>query len=129
MKKEEFNKHPKVQECNKDENKYLIVRVAVAKSALKAIDEDDEDPQIVSLMDSILCRIILGEEDGVIAGKSFAELAGTGLFMPMDDIEAMCKKTREKCQKQLLGLQIAYDSLQEYNCSAEAALSQIAMLL
>ena len=117
-----------VRECIREEDKFQTVRKVVALCVLKTIDEDD-NPQMVELMDSILCRIILGEKDEVIAGKSFAELAMMGLFMPKDDLEAMCRKTRERCQKQILGLQIAIDSLQEYDCSAEDALSQIAMLL
>lgn len=117
-----------VRECIREEDKFQTVRKVVALCVLKTIDEDD-NPQMVELMDSILCRIIFGEKDEVIAGKSFAELAMMGLFMPKDDLEAMCRKTRERCQKQILGLQIAIDSLQEYDCSAEDALSQIAMLL
>ncbi len=47
----------------------------------------------------------------------------------MDDIKKMCKDTREKCKKQLFGLQIAINSLREYHCGAEDALTQIAMFL
>ena len=48
---------------------------------------------------------------------------------PDEDKVKEWEETREKCKKQLFGLQIAMNSLREYHCSAEEALSQIAMFL
>ncbi len=39
------------------------------------------------------------------------------------------KATREKCKKQVFGLQIAFNNLREYSCSAEDALYQIQLFL
>ena len=39
------------------------------------------------------------------------------------------KATREKCKKQFFGLQIAFNNLREYSCSAEDALYQIQLFL
>jgi hypothetical protein len=80
-------------------------------------------------MGTILLGISSEESDDAIAGRAFAQLALSGFMLPMEDIKKMCKDTREKCKKQLFGLQIAMNSLQEYHCSAEDALTQIAMFL
>lgn len=112
-----------------DNDNYCIVLNEVSKSALKAIGLDNEDEQSINLMGIILVGISSEESDDVIAGRAFAQLAMTGFMLPMEEIKEMCRKTREKCKKQLLGLQIAFNSLREYNCSALDALSQIEMFL
>lgn len=112
-----------------DEDEYDIVLDEVSRSALKAIGLDNEDEQSISLMGAILIGISSEESDDAIAGRAFAQLAMSGFMLPMEDIKEMCRKTRENCKKQLFGLQIAFNSLREYNCSALDALSQIEMFL
>lgn len=80
-------------------------------------------------MGTILLGISSDESEEAITGRAFAQLALSGFMLPMDDIKKICKDTREKCKKQLFGLQIAINSLREYHCSAEDALTQIAMFL
>ena len=112
-----------------DEDEYVIVLDEVSKSALKAIGLDNEDEQSINLMGAILIGISSEESDEAIAGRAFAQLAMSGFMLPMEDIKDMCRKTRENCKKQLFGLQIAFNSLREYNCSALDALSQIEIFL
>lgn len=112
-----------------DEDEYDIVLDEVSRSALKAIGLDNEDEQSINLMGAILIGISSEESDEAIAGRAFAQLAMSGFMFPMEDIKDMCRKTRENCKKQLFGLQIAFNSLREYNCSALDALSQIEMFL
>ena len=106
-----------------------IVLNEVSKSALIAIGFDNEDENSIKLMGTILIGISSEESDDAIAGRAFGQLAMSGFMLPMEDIKEMCRKTREKCKKQLFGLQIAMNSLREYHCSAEDALTQIAMFL
>ncbi len=106
-----------------------IVLNEVSKSALIAIGFDNEDENSIKLMGTILIGISSEDSDDAIAGRAFGQLAMSGFMLPMEDIKEMCRKTREKCKKQLFGLQIAMNSLQEYHCSAEDALTQIAMFL
>ena len=117
------------EEDDEDNDEYNVVLDEISKSALTAIGFDNEDSQSVGLMGTILLGIISEESDDAIAGRAFAQLALSGFMLPMEDIKKMCKDTREKCKKQLFGLQIAMNSLQEYHCSAEDALTQIAMFL
>ena len=117
------------EEDDEDNDEYNFVLDEISKSALTAIGFDNEDSQSVGLMGTILLGISSEESDDAIAGKAFAQLALSGFMLPMEDIKKMCKDTREKCKKQLFGLQIAMNSLQEYHCSAEDALTQIAMFL
>lgn len=112
-----------------DNDNYCIVLNEVSKSALKAIGLDNEDEHSINLMGIILVGISSEESDDAIAGRAFAQLAMSGFMLPMEDIKEMCRKTRENCKKQLFGLQIAFNSLREYNCSALDALSQIEMFL
>ena len=112
-----------------DNDNYCIVLNEVSKSALKAIGLDNEDEQSINLMGIILVGISSEESDDVIAGRAFAQLAVTGFILPMEDIKEMCGKARENCKKQLFGLQIAFNSLREYHCSALDVLSQIEMFL
>ena len=112
-----------------DEDEYVIVLDEVSNSALKAIGLDNEDEQSINLMGAILIGISSEESDEAIAGRAFAQLAMSGFMLPMEDIKDMCRKTRENCKKQLFGLQIAFNSLREYNCSALDALSQLEMFL
>lgn len=106
-----------------------IVLNEVSKSALIAIGFDNEDENSIKLMGTILIGISSEDSDDAIAGRVFGQLAMSGFMLPMEDIKEMCRKTREKCKKQLFGLQIAMNSLREYHCSAEYALTQIAMFL
>lgn len=117
------------EEDDEDNDEYNVVLDEISKSALTAIGFDNEDSQSVGLMGTILLGISSEESDDAIAGRAFAQLALSGFMLPMEDIKKMCKDTREKCKKQLFGLQIAMNSLQEYHCSAEDALTQIAMFL
>lgn len=106
-----------------------IVLNEVSKSALIAIGFDNEDENSIKLMGTILIGISSEDSDDAIAGRAFGQLAMSGFMLPMDDIKEMCRKTREKCKKQVFGLQIAFNSLQEYKCSALDALGQIEMFL
>lgn len=117
------------EEDDEDNDEYNVVLDEISKSALTAIGFDNEDSQSVGLMGTILLGISSEESDDAIAGRAFAQLALSGIMLPMEDIKKMCKDTREKCKKQLFGLQIAMNSLREYHCSAEYALTQIAMFL
>lgn len=117
------------EDDDEDNDEYNVVLDEISKSALTAIGFDNEDSQSVGLMRTILLGISSEESDDAIAGRAFAQLALSGFMLPMEDIKKMCKDTREKCKKQLFGLQIAMNSLQEYHCSAEDALTQIAMFL
>ena len=117
------------EEDDEDNDEYNVVLDEISKSALTAIGFDNEDSKSVGLMGTILLGISSEESDDAIAGRAIAQLALSGFMLPMEDIKKMCKDTREKCKKQLLGLQIAMNSLQEYHCSAEDALTQIAMFL
>ena len=112
-----------------DEDEYDIVLNEVSKSALIAIGIDNEDENSIKLMGTILIGISSEESDDAIAGRAFGQLAMSGFMLPMEDIKEMCRKTREKCKKQVFGLQIAFNSLQEYKCSALDALGQIEMFL
>ena len=112
-----------------DDDEYEIVLNEVSKSALKTIGVENIDKQSINLMGTILIGISSEESDDAIAGRAFAQLVVSGYMLPMDDIKEMCKDTREKCKKQLFGLQIAYSNLREYQCSAEDALSQIQLFL
>lgn len=106
-----------------------IVLNEVSKSALIAIGFDNEDENSINLMGTILIGISSEDSDDAIAGRAFGQLAMSGFMLPMEDIKEMCRKTREKCKKQVFGLQIAFNSLQEYKCSALDALGQIEMFL
>ncbi len=117
------------EEDDEDNDEYNVVLDEISKSALTVIGFDNEDSQSVGLMGTILLGISSEESDDAIAGRAFAQLVLSGFMLPMEDIKKMCKDTREKCKKQLFGLQIAMNSLQEYHCSAEDALTQIAMFL
>ena len=117
------------EEDDEDNDEYNVVLDEISKSALTAIGFNNEDSQSIGLMGTILLGISSEESDDAIAGRAFAQLVLSGFMLPMEDINKMCKDTREKCKKQLFGLQIAMNSLREYHCSAEDALTQIAMFL
>ena len=95
-----------------------IVLNEVSKSALIAIGFDNENENSIKLMGTILIGISSEDSDDAIAGRAFGQLAMSGFMLPMEDIKEMCRKTREKCKKQVFGLQIAFNNLQEYKCSA-----------
>ena len=99
-----------------------IVLNEVSKSALIAIGFDNENENSIKLMGTILIGISSEDSDDAIAGRAFGQLAMSGFMLPMEDIKEMCRKTREKCKKQVFGLQIAFNNLQEYKCSAFDAL-------
>ena len=112
-----------------DDEEYDIVLNEVSKSALIAIGIDNEDENSIKLMGTILIGISSEESDDAIAGRALAQLALSGFMLPMEKIKEIVKETREKCKKQVFGLQIAFNNLREYNCSAEEALSQIQLFL
>ena len=105
---------------DKDYNdvEYDIVLNEVSKSALIAIGFDNENENSIKLMGTILIGISSEDSDDAIAGRAFGQFAMSGFMLPMEDIKEMCRKTREKCKKQVFGLQIAFNNLQEYKCSA-----------
>lgn len=112
---------------------YTIVLNAIAKSALKKIDVGSVDTIIMNLlehvMEIILAGILTKEKECLTVAKAFSDVMLTGYYIPKEKIADMCKQVREKCHMQLMGLEIAVGSLQNYHCGAEAALSQIAMFL
>ena len=112
-----------------DDEEYDIVLNEVSKSALIAIGIDNEDENSIKLMGTILIGISSEESDDAIAGRALAQLALSGFMLPMEKIKEIVKETREKCKKQVFGLQIAFSNLREYNCSVEEALSQIQLFL
>lgn len=112
-----------------DDEEYDIVLNEVSKSALISIGIDNEDENSIKLMGIILIGISSEESDDAIAGRALAQLALSGFMLPMEKIKEIVKETREKCKKQVFGLQIAFSNLREYNCSAEEALSQIQLFL
>ena len=112
-----------------DDEEYDIVLNEVSKSALIAIGIDNEDENSIKLMGTIRIGISSVESDDAIAGRALAQLALSGFMLPMEKIKEIVKETREKCKKQVFGLQIAFSNLREYNCSAEEALSQIQLFL
>ena len=112
-----------------DDEEYDIVLNEVSKSALIAIGIDNEDENSIKLMGTILIGISSEESDDAIAGRALAQLALSGFMLPMEKIKEIVKETREKCKKQVFGLQIAFSNLREYNCSSEEALSQIQLFL
>ena len=112
-----------------DDEEYDIVLNEVSKSALIAIGIDNEDENSIKLMGTILIGISSEESDDAIAGRALAQLALSGFMLPMEKIKEVVKEAREKCKKQVFGLQIAFSNLREYNCSAEEALSQIQLFL
>ena len=112
-----------------DDEEYDIVLNEVSKSALIAIGIDNEDENSIKLMGTILIGISSEESDDAIAGRALAQLALSGFMLPMEKIKEIVKETREKCKKQVFGLQIAFSNLREYNCSAEEALCQIQLFL
>ena len=112
-----------------DDEEYDIVLNEVSKSALIAIGIDNEDENSIKLMGPILIGISSEESDDAIAGRALAQLAQSGFMLPMEKIKEIVKETREKCKKQVFGLQIAFSNLREYNCSAEEVLSQIQLFL
>lgn len=112
-----------------DDEEYDIVLNEVSKSALIAIGIDNEDENSIKLMGTILIGISSEESDDAIAGRALAQLALSGFMLPMEKIKEIVKETREKCKKQVFGLQIAFSNLRKYNCSAEEALSQIQLFL
>lgn len=116
---------------DKDYNdvEYDIVLNEVSKSALITIGIDNKDEINIKLMGTILIGISSEESDDAIAGRSFAQLILSGFMLPMEEIKEIVKATREKCKKQVFGLQIAFNSLREYSCSAEEALCQVQLFL
>lgn len=116
---------------DKDYNdiEYDIVLNEVSKSALITIGIDNKDEINIKLMGTILIGISSEESDDAIAGRSFTQLILSGFMLPMEELKEIVKATREKCKKQVFGLQIAFNSLREYSCSAEEALCQIQLFL
>lgn len=112
-----------------ESNEFLIVLNEIAKSALRTLDIDNTDSHVVSLMETILLGISIGEKDFIVIGRAFTELVLSGSFLERDKIKDIYKKTHEKCQFQILGLRLAIDNIRNYNCSAEETLAQIAIFL
>jgi hypothetical protein len=115
-------------------DEYEIVLQEISKSALGEIDLE-VDYYTVALMGNILVGIASNDSDETIAAMAFSQMVLRGYVIDktpegnIEKIKEICNLAREKCKKQVLGLQIAYSSLDEYHCSAAEALSQIQMFL
>ncbi len=122
------------EDLENEADEYEAVLQEIAKSALRTLGIDADD-NTVNLMGSILVGIASNDSDETIVGTAFAQMVLSGYVIDktpegnMEKIKEVCTLTREKCQKQVFGLQIAYDSLNNYHCSAAEALSQIQMFL
>ena len=116
-------------ENDAEDDDYVRVLKGVSKSALIKIGMEDFDSNDLDIMMRILLGIVDDENDGNIVGKAIAEYALAGYMLPEKQIIEMCQKTRENCEMQILGLKIAINTLQTYNCSAEQVLSQISQFL
>ena len=101
----------------------------ISKRALKTIGLDANDTNYVDIMGHILVGLCSNEEDDLIAAKTFNVAMTNGIFLPEEEIKNMCTSAREKCEKQLRGLQMAYNSIQDFSCTGVEALSQIQNLL
>lgn len=101
----------------------------VAKIALKKLNMDENDPGNLFLMGQILVGLCGNESDDLIAAKSLGYLMMRGFVIPEEKVKEIAALTREKCQMQILGLQIAYDTIEEYGCSGIEALAHIHQFL
>lgn len=101
----------------------------VAKIALKKVNMDENDPGNLFLMGHILVGLCGSDSDDIIAARSFGYLMMYGRYLPEDEVKKMVAETKEKCGMQVLGLQIAYDTIEEYGCSGIEALAHIHQFL
>ena len=101
----------------------------VAKIVLKKLNMDENDPGNLFLMGHILVGLCGNESDDLIAAKSLGYLMMRGFVIPVEKVKEIAALTREKCQMQILGLQIAYDTIEEYGCSGIEALAHIYQFL
>ena len=98
----------------------------VAKSALRTIDlAEDEDGNMLFLMGHILVCLCGNESDNVIAAKSLGYLRMRGFNLPDEKAKEIVISTREKCQEQVLGLQMAYNCINGFGATGEEALASI----
>lgn len=115
-------------------DEYDIVLQEISKSALSTLGIDADD-NTVNLMGNILAGIASNESDETIVGMALTRLLMSGYVIDKTPegnrkkIKEIYNLTREKCKKQVFGLQIAFNSLNDYHCSAEEALAQIQMFL
>jgi hypothetical protein len=122
------------EDMENEADEYEAVLQEIAKSALRTLGIDVDD-NTVNLMGSILVGIASNDSDETIVGTAFAQMVLSGYVIDKtpegnrEKIKEICNLTRKGCQKQVLGLQIAYDSLNKYHCSAAEALAQIQMFL
>lgn len=122
------------EDAENEANEYEVVLQEISKSALRTLGIDVDD-NTVNLMGSILVGMASNESDEAIVGTAFAQMVLSGYVIDKtpegnrEKIKEIYNLTRKKCQKQVFGLQIAYDSLNNYHCNAEDALSQIQMFL
>lgn len=123
-----------VEDLDNEANEFEVVLQEISKSALKTLGIDADDTT-VNLIGSILVGMASNEGDEAIVGTAFTQMVMSGYVIDKtpdgnrEKIKEVYNLTREKCQKQVLGLQIAYDSLNKYHCSAAEALAQIQMFL
>lgn len=122
------------EDMENEADEYEAVLQEIAKSALRTLGIDVDD-NTVNLMGSILVGIASNDSDETIVGTAFAQMVLSGYVIDKtpegnrEKIKEICNLTRKGCQKQVLGLQIAYDSLNNYHCSSAEALSQIQIFL
>jgi len=122
------------EDLENEADEYEVVLQEISKSALRTLGIDVDD-NTVNLMGSILVGIASNDSDETIVGTAFAQMVLSGYVIDKtpegnrEKIKEICNLTRKGCQKQVLGLQIAYDSLNNYHCSSAEALSQIQMFI
>lgn len=110
----------------KNERAFGLVLDEVAKSALRTIDlAEDEDGNTLFLMGQILVGLCGNESDDLIAAKSLGYLMMRGFVIPEEKVKEIAALTREKCQMQILGLRLAYNSINEFGATGEEALASI----
>ena len=101
----------------------------VAKIALKKLNMDENDSGNVFLMGHILVGLCGSDSDEIIAARSLGYLMMSGRYLQEEEVKKMVAETREKCGMQVLGLQMAYNSIEEFSCSGIEALAQIHQFL
>ena len=108
-----------------NEEAIIFVLDEISKSALKTIGLDANDTNYVDIMGQILVGLCTNEDENLIVAKAFNVAMMSGVFLPEEEIKNMCASAHEKCGKQLMGLQLANNSIQDFGCTGAEALSQI----
>ena len=101
----------------------------VAKIDLKKLNMDENDPGNLFLMGHILVGLCGSDSDDISAARSHGYLMMYRRYLQEDEVKKMVAETREKCGMQVIGLRIAYNSIEEFGCSGIEALAQIHQFL